>query len=182
MTFTASWNLAALTIRSLQCNSDEIEFRQGSPKAGKVQLGCGYWQLRSPEVARIYAAAGFNWTFIDTEHGGFDLETVQDICRVANQTSLCPLVRVPDLQYALIARALDCGAQGIVFPRVESPELLKQAISWIKFPPVGIRGYGLTTMHANYEPLGFSGNSRADEPQHDGCDAGGNAVGGGSQG
>jgi len=124
-------------------------------QAGKVQLGAGFWQLRSPEVARIYAAAGFNWTFIDTEHGGFDLETVQDICRVANQTSLCPLVRVPDLQYPLISRALDCGAQGIVFPRVESPEVLAAAISWTKFPPMGVRGYGLTTMHANYEPLGF---------------------------
>jgi len=125
-------------------------------KAGKVQFGAGFWQLRSPEVARIYAAAGFHWTFIDTEHGGFDLETVQDICRVANQTSLCPLVRVADLQYPLVSRALDCGAQGIVFPRVESPEILAQAISWIKFPPVGVRGYGLTTMHANYEPLGFA--------------------------
>ncbi|MDQ6678318.1 MAG: aldolase/citrate lyase family protein [Acidobacteriota bacterium] len=124
-------------------------------KAGRLQLGSGYWQLRSPEVARIYAAAGFHWTFIDTEHGGFDLETVQDICRVANLAGLCPLVRVPDLQYPLISRALDCGAQGIVFPRVESPEVLAMAISWTKFPPVGIRGYGLTTLQANFEPLSF---------------------------
>jgi len=124
-------------------------------QAGKVQFGAGFWQLRSPEVARIYAAAGIHWTFIDTEHGGFNLETVQDICRVANLAGLCPLVRVGDLQYTLVARALDCGAQGIVFPRVESPEVLATAISWTKFPPLGVRGYGLTTMHANYEPLSF---------------------------
>jgi len=124
-------------------------------KAGRLQLGAGFWQFRSPEVARIYAAAGFQWAFIDTEHGGFDLETVQDICRVANLAGLCPLVRVPDLQYPLIARALDCGAQGIVFPRVESPEVLATAISWTKFPPMGIRGYGLTTLQANFEPLSF---------------------------
>ena len=122
-------------------------------KAGKVQLGAGFWQLRSPEIARIYAAAGLHWAFVDMEHGGFDLESVQDICRVANLAGLCPLVRVGDLQYSLTARALDCGAQGIVFPRVESPELLETAISWTKFPPLGMRGFGLNTMSVNYEPL-----------------------------
>src|SRR5438046_1719398 len=50
---------------------------------GKVQLGTGFGQLRSPEIPKILAAAGFHWAFIDTEHGGFDLETVQDICRVS---------------------------------------------------------------------------------------------------
>jgi 2-dehydro-3-deoxyglucarate aldolase/4-hydroxy-2-oxoheptanedioate aldolase len=35
---------------------------------------------------------------------------------------LTPFVRVADLQYALVARALDNGAQGIIFPRVESAE------------------------------------------------------------
>jgi 2-dehydro-3-deoxyglucarate aldolase/4-hydroxy-2-oxoheptanedioate aldolase len=118
---------------------------------GRVQLGTGFWQLRSPEIARIYASAGFNWAFVDMEHGGFDLETVQDICRVANLAGLCPIVRVGDLQYTLVARALDCGAQGIIFPRVESVELLERAVSWTKFPTMGIRGYGLTIQHVNYE-------------------------------
>jgi 2-dehydro-3-deoxyglucarate aldolase/4-hydroxy-2-oxoheptanedioate aldolase len=118
---------------------------------GRLQLGCGFWQLRSPEIARILKAAGFDWAFLDTEHGGFDLESVQDICRVANLAGLCPVVRVGDLKYTLVARALDCGAQGIIFPRVESVELLEQAISWTRFPPLGIRGYGLTNQQANYE-------------------------------
>jgi 2-keto-3-deoxy-L-rhamnonate aldolase RhmA len=121
-------------------------------KEGRVQLGAGYWQLRSPEVARIYAAAGLNWAFVDTEHGGFDLESVQDICRVSNLAGLCPIVRVGDLQYTLVARALDCGAQGIIFPRVESVELLEQAVGWTKFPPLGVRGFGLTIAAVNYEP------------------------------
>ena len=122
-------------------------------RAGKVQLGCGFAQFRSPDVARILALAGFNWTFIDTEHGGFDLETVQDICRVAVPAGLSPIVRVADLQYSLVARALDVGAQGIIFPRVESPEELAKAVSWTKFPPVGIRGFGLTPLHVDFEKV-----------------------------
>src|ERR1700724_1462547 len=125
-------------------------------KEGRLQLGCGFWQLRSPEIARILAAAGFQWAFIDTEHGGFDLETVQDICRVSNLIGFVPVVRVADLQYPLVSRALDCGAQGIIFPRVESPELLEKAVSWTKFPPAGIRGYGLGPTQKDFEPLNFN--------------------------
>ena len=73
---------------------------------GKLQLGTGFGQLRSQEIATILAAAGFHWAFLDTEHGGFDLETVQDICRLAVMVGLSPIVRVADLQYSLIARAL----------------------------------------------------------------------------
>src|SRR3989442_9056398 len=122
---------------------------------GKVQLGTGFGQLRSPEIPRILAAAGFHWAFIDTEHGGFDLETVQDICRVSVMVGLSPIVRVADLQYALIARALDCGAQGIIFPRVESAELLERAISWTRFPPLGVRGYGLSPVNVEWEKADF---------------------------
>lgn len=123
---------------------------------GKVQLGTGFGQLRSPEIPRILAAAGFHWAFVDTEHGGFDLETVQDICRVSNLCGFCPIVRVADLQYALVARALDCGAQGVILPRVESPELLEKAVSWMKFPPLGIRGYGLAPTQTDFEPWSFA--------------------------
>jgi 2-dehydro-3-deoxyglucarate aldolase/4-hydroxy-2-oxoheptanedioate aldolase len=120
-------------------------------KQGKVQLGCSFSQLRSPEVPRILAAAGLNWTYLDAEHGGFDLETLQDLSRASVLAGLCPIVRVAELQYALVARALDCGAQGVLFPRVESPELLAQAISWTRFPPEGVRGFGLTAPHLEYE-------------------------------
>src|SRR5260370_6694423 len=120
---------------------------------GKLQLGTGFGQLRSPEVARILASAGFHWAFLDTEHGGFDLETVQDICRMSVMVGLSPIVRVADLQYSLIARSLDCGAQGVIFPRVESPELLERAISWTKFPPAGVRGYGLGATQVDYEKV-----------------------------
>jgi 2-keto-3-deoxy-L-rhamnonate aldolase RhmA len=103
------------------------------------------------EVARILAAAGFDWTFLDGEHGGFGIETLQDLCRTSAMAGMSPIVRVADMQYALVARALDCGAQGVIFPRVESPELLQQAVSWTKFPPVGVRGFGLAATHVEYE-------------------------------
>jgi 2-keto-3-deoxy-L-rhamnonate aldolase RhmA len=127
-----------------------------SLKEGKLQLGCGFGNFRSAEIPKILAAAGLQWAFVDTEHGNFDLETVNDICRVANLVNLCPIVRVADFQYSLVARALDCGAGGIIFPRTEDPAQLEKAISWTIFPPAGIRGYGLAPNNADYEPLTFT--------------------------
>src|SRR6202162_4624630 len=124
---------------------------------GKVQLGTGFAQLRSQDVVRILAAAGFHWAFVDTEHGGFDLETVQDLCRIAQYVGLSPVVRVADMQYSLVARALDSGAQGILFPRVESPEMLEKAVSWTRFPPAGVRGLWLGPVHADHQKATGSG-------------------------
>jgi len=120
-------------------------------KEGKVQYGCGFQQIRSVEVPKILAAAGFDWTFLDGEHGGFGIETLQDLCHASTAVGLSPIVRVAEMQYALVARALDCGAQGVIFPRVESAELLESAVSWTKFPPVGVRGFGLSATHIGYE-------------------------------
>jgi 2,4-dihydroxyhept-2-ene-1,7-dioic acid aldolase len=125
-------------------------------RAGRVQYGTAFAHFRSPDVARILVAAGFHWAFVDTEHGGFGIETVQDICRVAAYCGLAPIVRVPDLQYHLVARALDCGGQGVIFPRVEDPKLLEKAVSWTKFPPVGVRGFGLAPINVDHEPVTIS--------------------------
>jgi 2-keto-3-deoxy-L-rhamnonate aldolase RhmA len=124
-----------------------------SLKQGGTQFGCSVLQLGTPDVMRALAAAGLDWVFLDSEHGPFDLETLHDMMRVAVPAGLCPIVRVADLQYPLIARALDCGAQGVLLPRVESPELLDKAISWTRYPPMGVRGYGLGGPHLGYEAV-----------------------------
>ena len=115
-----------------------------------MALGCAQGHLRSAEIPRLFAAAGLDWIFIDTEHGAFTPETMQDLIRSAVSSSITPFVRVADFQYSLVARALDMGAQGIILPRVESPQRLAEAVRWAKFPPEGRRGFGLTPPQTGY--------------------------------
>jgi 2-keto-3-deoxy-L-rhamnonate aldolase RhmA len=122
---------------------------------GETVFGCGLQVYRSPEICRAFAAAGFDYVFIDMEHGSYDLETVQDMIKVAIDNSITPIVRVAELLYSLICRLLDAGAQGIILPRVEDPKLLAEAISWMRFPPVGIRGYGVNPTMIGYESRSF---------------------------
>ncbi len=122
---------------------------------GGVALGCSVSQLRSAEIPRMFSAAGFDWVFIDSEHGCFSIETIQDLVRSSLLLPITPIVRVADFQYDLLARALDMGAEGLILPRVESPDLLAKTISWTKFPPQGMRGFGLTPPAVGYEAASF---------------------------
>lgn len=121
--------------------------------AGETVFGCAIQQYGTPEIARAMAAAGFDWLFIDMEHGPFDMGTVQQMIGAAVGAGITPLVRVGEPLYSLVCRALDIGAQGIVLPRLESPEVLAEAVSWTRYPPAGKRGFGMMPPVLDYEPL-----------------------------
>jgi 2-keto-3-deoxy-L-rhamnonate aldolase RhmA len=120
-------------------------------KEGKLQVGCALGKIVQPEVATILGKAGFDWTFLDSEHGIAGVEALANLSRAAVAAGMTPIVRVADIQYDLIARSLDCGAQGILLPRVETREALERAVSWVKFPPIGQRGFGLGPAHIDWQ-------------------------------
>lgn len=119
---------------------------------GETVFGCAIQHYASPEIPRALAAAGFDYTFIDAEHSGFDLGTLELLVDTSARAGITPLVRVSDVKYTLVARMLDIGAHGVILPRVECPQLLAEAISWARFPPVGKRGFGLTPPRIDYAP------------------------------
>jgi 2-dehydro-3-deoxyglucarate aldolase/4-hydroxy-2-oxoheptanedioate aldolase len=119
---------------------------------GKTVFGTMLQEVRSPGVVELMATAGFDFLFIDMEHGAFNLETVADHIKVARLAGLTPLVRVPDDEYHLVARALDAGAQGIMVPRVESREQVERIVPWTKFPGDGCRGCSTLKGHSDYRP------------------------------
>src|SRR6516165_2958886 len=122
---------------------------------GETVYGCGLQVYRAPEIPRLFAAAGFDYVFIDMEHGSFNLETAHDVIIACRLAGITPIVRVGELQYTLCARLLDSGAQGIILPRVEDPAILREALSWMRFPPAGKRGYGINPTMIRYEARSF---------------------------
>jgi 4-hydroxy-2-oxoheptanedioate aldolase len=87
-------------------------------RAGEDLLGT-FLDLGSPLAAEIAAGAGFDWLVIDLEHGAGD----RDATLAQLQAARAPaLVRVPTPDSELIGWALDCGAAGVVVPRVTGAE------------------------------------------------------------
>jgi 2-keto-3-deoxy-L-rhamnonate aldolase RhmA len=117
----------------------------------EIVIGVAIQQYRSTEIPRLLAAVGFDFLFIDSEHGGFSLETIHELIIASNQSGITPFVRVGEMLYSLVTRVLDLGAQGIIFPRVESASQLEEAIGWMKYPPYGTRGFGFMAPQLGYE-------------------------------
>ena len=113
-------------------------------QTGRTVLGSEIARLPGPEVPRIYAAAGLDFVFIDMEHTPFGLESVADMVRAARAADIVPLVRVPEAEYAWVARVLDVGAQGLIVPRVNTPEQVNRIVRWMRYPPHGVRGFART--------------------------------------
>lgn len=97
--------------------------------------------MPSPEVVEVLAAAGFDWLFLDTEHGGIETGDLSGLLRAAGD---CPcLVRVPACQPPWLARALDAGAAGVIVPQVNNAGIAADAVAMCRYPPSGRRGAGL---------------------------------------
>jgi 2-keto-3-deoxy-L-rhamnonate aldolase RhmA len=111
-------------------------------QAGQSVSGPIMEEIRTVGVVKYLATAGHDFLWFDTEHNMLDWETLLTLVQVSIMSDIVPLIRVTDLSYPLIARALDTGAYGVVIPRVETREEVEQAVSFAKYPPLGRRGAG----------------------------------------
>jgi 4-hydroxy-2-oxoheptanedioate aldolase len=109
---------------------------------GQLSLGVGVRMTRSVEIAKAMAVAGFDWLFLDMEHGVMSLEACAQISTAALDAGIAPIARVPNGEYAIATRALDNGALGIVMPHVDTAAEAKEVVNRLKYPPVGHRSMG----------------------------------------
>jgi 2-keto-3-deoxy-L-rhamnonate aldolase RhmA len=106
---------------------------------GGLALGMGVRFARTAEIARMMRAAGYDWLFIDLEHGPGSLESTAQIASAALDAGIAPLVRVPHGQFDMATRALDVGGWGVVMPHVDTAEEAWAIVDHLKYPPVGHR-------------------------------------------
>jgi 2-keto-3-deoxy-L-rhamnonate aldolase RhmA len=108
----------------------------------------GHWiSLPSPSIVEVLASYEPDWLLIDTEHGPADWERVEDLLRAMKGTNIVPLARVTANDPALVKRALDRGAYGVLIPLVNNAEQARAAVSAAKYPPEGIRGVAGTRVN-----------------------------------
>ncbi len=101
--------------------------------------------LPSPEVTEILAHAGYDWLFIDAEHGAFNPQQAQSMLQAAGT---CPcVIRVPSSDEMWLKKALDIGAAGVIVPQVHTPEQALAIVKYCKYSPAGSRGVGIGRAH-----------------------------------
>ncbi|MEO5964810.1 MAG: aldolase/citrate lyase family protein [Candidatus Limnocylindrales bacterium] len=117
--------------------------------AGEATVGA-FLNLGSLASSELVARAGYDWVIVDLEHGMGSVGDVHAQLLAIQGTSTAGLVRVPSVERLRIARALDLGADGLMLPQVRSAAEAADGLSWMRYPPDGVRGVALITRGAGY--------------------------------
>lgn len=113
--------------------------RTGTPQVG-------LWvSLANNVAAEVVADAGFDWVLIDMEHSPNELPTVLSQLQVFAASHTTAIVRPQWNDSVLVKRLLDVGAEGLLFPMVQSTAEADAAVAATRYPPHGIRGVSGTT-------------------------------------
>jgi 2-keto-3-deoxy-L-rhamnonate aldolase RhmA len=121
-------------------NSFVNKLKQAAPPVGTLLT------FNAPEVAEMLSRCGFDWLFIDMEHGALGIESAQHTIQ-AIRGNCSALVRAPENSTVWIKRVLDIGCDGIIVPQVNSAEEACRAVAAAKYPPLGARSVGIGRAH-----------------------------------
>jgi 4-hydroxy-2-oxoheptanedioate aldolase len=99
--------------------------------------------LRVPaeELVEMAAISGFDFVFIDCEHGPADVVEVRRHVALASLHGVPSLVRVGSDEPGLILRVLDGGAAGVIAPHIDTAAGARALVESAHYPPLGHRGF-----------------------------------------
>ncbi len=111
----------------------------------KNSISLGSWiTVGSYNLTEVLADCGFDWLCIDIEHTSIDYSKMEQMILTIQSKGIKAYVRVGENSELIIKRALDSGADGIIIPSINNEEDAKKAVNYIKYPPFGKRGVGLS--------------------------------------
>jgi len=96
----------------------------------------------SPLVAETIAREGFPAVILDSQHGLWDMAALITGIGAVHHARAAPGVRIPLNDYAMCSRVLDCGAEAIVAPMINTEADARAFAAAAKYPPVGERSWG----------------------------------------
>lgn len=96
--------------------------------------------LGSPLAAEACALSGFDWLLVDLEHGAGGEEALLGQILAGAAHGVPVIVRVETTERIRIGHVLDLGVAGVMFPRLNTPDEVREALRHLWYPPAGDRG------------------------------------------
>lgn len=121
--------------------------------AGKIPIGHMVREFCTRGIPQILEAAGIDFAVVDMEQTGFTMGDIADMMAWFKATRVAPFVRIPQIQYHFIARALDAGALGVMAPNVRSAAEARTVIDAAKYEPLGTRGVALGGANTDFKAV-----------------------------
>jgi len=106
---------------------------------GKVVFGAIIPE-NAPGLVEYCGAIGFDFVFLDGEHGAIEPSDVENLCRAADAFNVTPIARVPNGQPSTLLRFLDRGVQGVIVPHINTAAQAAAVADASRYYPMGHRG------------------------------------------
>ncbi|MFM7295465.1 MAG: HpcH/HpaI aldolase family protein [Burkholderiales bacterium] len=115
----------------------------------------GTWLMSGAEsTAEAMGCAGFDWLVVDMEHAPIDYKDAYHILQAIAGTRAIPVIRLAWNDLVIVKRALDIGAQTLMFPFVQNAEDAKRAVAATRYPTAtdltGTRGFAAMHRASRY--------------------------------
>jgi 2-keto-3-deoxy-L-rhamnonate aldolase RhmA len=108
-------------------------------KEGRVVVGMTTQHVTSPWLSRIWKNSGADFVYVEYEHSFMNEADLAGFVLSCRMNGIPVVAKVPECSRTHVAKLLECGVIGIQLPWTESREQIDRLVSYVKFPPVGIR-------------------------------------------
>jgi 2-keto-3-deoxy-L-rhamnonate aldolase RhmA len=106
--------------------------------------------LCSNIAAEIISDSGFDWILLDSEHSPNEIPDLMSQLQSVARGTATPILRPAWNDAVMAKRALDIGAQTLLFPYVQNAEEARRAVASTRYPPAGIRGVSVAARASRY--------------------------------
>ncbi len=117
--------------------------------SGEVLKGVGA-MLGNPMAVELIGRTGFDWVWIDNEHGVSGPQDLLGQLQAAAIHRLPAIVRLPSNTLEHFKKVLDYGAAGVMVPYVNTAAEAEHAARACRFAPDGDRGLATSTRAAQF--------------------------------
>lgn len=125
-------------------------------KNNKAVFGPIIQTINSSTLIPLLNVAGFDFIYLDMEHGPFSMAQIGDMCMLARAFGIVPIVRPPSHRRDHLTRPLDAGAMGLLVPQVNNVVEAHAIVNCVKYHPMGERGFSSRGAHTGYQSMDVS--------------------------
>ncbi len=110
-------------------------------EAGRLANGF-HLNFAAPGIIEQVGNLPFDFVYLDSEHGRFELRDIEECCRAADLAGLTVAARVPLTDANLISQYLNAGVQVVIVPHVDTKADALAAVDACFMEPQGHRPNG----------------------------------------
>ena len=110
-------------------------------KTGQMAYGAAF-SYPSLQDVELVGNLGYDFIWIEGEHGAFSLPDIEEMCIVADGAGLSAVARVPDFEPSTVLGYLDRGVMGIIAPHICTKADAEALVRACYYHPKGLRGVG----------------------------------------